>query len=417
MIENYHKYLLEGNPFPEAATLDPNSPDRKTNGQIFCEEIVRYKLKATTEKIEGKVNVVYVAGLEFDKGLGKSALVVHQWRGLKERDLITAPYMRCRSRQKPADFCDTLVKAWSDQHHVWRAFGNIVSKFASEQSSPSLTKQSVELLLKTYPNPPVNLPFVRYLHVTRPETLAKSLGDWIHAKDPQLQSKYGRFFVEQNLTHPAEFFDNYLRMKIPGMDRIDLYKNTMLCLNLGGYQYHYLFLDQFEDAVMPVSPNGMADFCLGMRRIIEANQDLAMMIVTLHPDSETKLDLPAAADLVRIAPTDNYHRVDMLALEAEGDDAIALATAYLDSYRLGKPPYRTFPLEEGVIRYAGFLEGGNIRRTLQRLNVCLRVAASRSAPEVTMDYVAANHRELMGTEPQSELLTKFNASAKSQNKA
>jgi hypothetical protein len=106
----------------------------------------------------------------------------------------------------------------------------------------------------------------------------------------------------------------------------------------------------------------------------------------------------------------------MLALESEGDDAIALATEYLDSYRLGNPPYRTFPLEEGVIRYACFLEGGNIRRTLQRLNVCLRVAASRSAPEVTMDYVAANHRDLMGAEPQSELLTKFNASTKSQNK-
>lgn len=416
MTDNYEKYLLKENPFPEVATLDPNSSDRRTNGEIFCEEIAKDEIKAITEKIEGKVNVVYVAGLEFDKGVGKSALVARQWRRLKERSLITAPYVRCKSKQKPVDFCDNLVKGWSDQHHIWRAFGSILSDFVSEDVSPGLTRQAVDLMLKTYPNPPVNLPFTRYLHVTKPESLARNLGDWMHAKDPRIHAKYGKFFVEQNLTRPAEFFDGYIKLKIAGADRIDLYKNTMLCLNLGRYEYHYLFLDQFEDAVMPVSSGGMADFCLGMRRIIEANQGLAMMLVTLHPDSEMKLELPGAADLVKIAPADNYHRVDVLKLETEGDDAIALATAYMDSYRLGKPSYRTYPLEEDVIRYTCFLEGGNIRRTLQKLQVCLKVVANRSVPEITMDYVIANHRELMGTELQSDLLTKFKAFKKTRNK-
>src|SRR5438876_10538417 len=111
-----------------------------------------------------------------------------------------------------------------------------------------------------------------------------------------------------------------------------------------------------------------------MRRMIEANQGIAMMLVTLHPDSETKLGLPGATDLVKIAPIDNYRRVDVMALRTEGDDAISLAVAYMDAYRCGAPKYPPYPLTEDVIRYTCFLEEGNIRRTLQELYVCLKFA-------------------------------------------
>ncbi len=416
MLENYEQYLLEENPFPEVGVLDPTSLNRKVNGEIFCEEIVADEIRAISEKIEGRVNVVYVAGVEFDKGVGKSALVAREWRRLRSKDFVTAPYIRCKSRQKPGDFCDGLVKAWSDLQQVWSAFGNILRDFSGENSGSTLTKQAVDLMLRTHPAPPDTLPFTRYLHVAKAESLARTLGEWMHAKDARVDSKYGRFFVEQNLTRPANFYDSYSKLKISGSDRIDLYKQTMLCLCLGGYKFHYIFLDQFEDAVMPVSSGGLSEFCLGMRRMIEANQGLAMMLVTLHPDSETKLELPGATDLVKIAPVDNYHRVDVMAIRPEGDDAIALAVAYMDAYRRARPQYRTFPLKEEVVRYTCFLEGGNIRRTLQKLHVCLKVAVRRSIPEITMDYVMANHRDLMGTEAQNDLLTKFEASTNPRNK-
>jgi hypothetical protein len=82
----------------------------------------------------------------------------------------------------------------------------------------------------------------------------------------------------------------------------------------------------------------------------------------------------------------------------------------MDAYRSGQPKYPTYPFREDVIRYGCFLEEGNIRRTLQKLHVCLKIAALRSVPEITMDYVKANHRNLMGTELQDDLLTMFEKS-------
>ena len=411
MEENYEQYYLEENPFPEVATLDPSSRDKKTNGEIFCEEIVRDEVGAITQKIDGRVNVVYVAGLQFDKGVGKSALVAHEWRRLKRTESVTAPFMRCKSKQKPTDFCDGLVKIWCDEAHIWNVFGTILSQYVVENASPGLTKQAIDLMLKTYPNPPETLPYTRYLHVLKLQNLARNIGDWMHAKETRIDPRFASFFIEQLLSHPGEFYETYLKLRIPGFDRVDLYKQALLCLRLGGYNYHYIFLDQFEDAVMPISASQLGDFCLGMRRMIEANQGLGMMLVTLHPDSETKLGLPGATDLVKIAPIDNYRRVDVMALRTEGDDAISLAVAYMDAYRSGQPKYPTYPLREDVIRYACYLEEGNIRRTLQKLHVILKVAALRSLPEITMDHVKMSHRDLMGTELQDDLITKFEKSA------
>ncbi len=416
MEENYKQYDLDDNPFPEVATLDPGSRDKRTNGEIFCEQIARDEIRAISEKIDQRVNVVYVAGLQFDKGVGKSALVAHEWRQLKERELVTSPFIRCKSKEKPADFCNRLVKTWCDEEHVWKAFGTIISQYAGEVASPSVSKQTVGLMLRSYPRPPEALPYTRYLHLMNPERLARDIGDWMHAKESRIDPKYGSFFIEQSLSRPNEFYESYLKLRIPGSDRIDVYKQTMMCLRLGGYKYHYIFLDQFEDAVMLVSAGQLADFCLGMRRMIEANQGLGMMLVTLHPDSETKLGLPGATDLVKIAPIDNYRRVDVMALRTEGDDAISLAVAYMDAYRSSRAKYPTHPLRENVIRYACFLEEGNVRRTLQKLHVCLKMASLKSEPEITMDYVRANHRDLMGTELQEDLLTKFESSTQASSK-
>ncbi|SRR6266702_782147 len=406
-MTDYHQFDLRDNPFPEVATLDPSSPDPRINGEIFCEQIVGEEMQAVTEKMRRRVNVIYVAGLEFDKGVGKSALVAHSWRSFSKEGVVTAPYVRCKSKNRPGDLSDLLVREWTKQGILWNTFGQLLLRYASEHPSPNLTRQAIEVMLKVFQKPPETLPFTRFLHLTRPAALAKPLGDWINKQEPRIDAKFGQFFAEQSLTHPDTFYDEYLRFKLPAHDRIDFYRNMLFVLKMGGYQYHYLFLDQFEDAVMPVSTAGMADFCLGMRRIIEANQGIATVVVTLHPDSETKLDLPGAADLVKIAPVDDIHRVDVGVLESASNDAIVLARSYFDKYRVKVDVKPTSPLAEDVIRYACFLEDGNIRRTLQKLHTILRCAAEHGIQPMTMDYVKLNHRETMGTELQPELIRKF----------
>ncbi len=411
-MTDYQGFYLRENPFPEVATLDPGSPDPKVNGEIFCEEIVGDEMRDITEKMNRRVNVIYVAGLEFDKGVGKSALIAHQWRPFAKDGIITTPYIRCKSRNKPDDFCDLVVREWAKQGTLWKAFGRLLERYASENPSPSLTSEAIQLMLKTFQRPPETLPLSRFLHITKPLSLSRSLGEWMNLKEPRVDGKLGEFFSERNLTHPEAFFDGYVKFKFPGVDRIDLYKSILHVLRLGGYQYHYLFLDQFEDSVMPVSPAGIAGFCLGMRRIIEASQGLATILVTLHPDSETKLDLPAGGDLVKIAPVDDIHRVDVGVLEQAGDDAIALAKSYFGRYRTQHAAEPTYPLAADVIRYICFLEGGNVRRTLQKLHAVLRHAAEQNVHPLTMEYVKSNHRETMGTELQPDLLQRFETSSK-----
>ncbi len=411
-MTDYQSFHLSENPFPEVATLDPSSPDAKVNGEIFCEEIVGDEMRNITEKMNRRVNVIYVAGLEFDKGVGKSALVAHQWRPFAKDGLITTPYVRCKSKNKPDDFCDLIVREWGKLGTLWNAFGRLLEQYSSENPSPSLTREAIELMLKTFQRPPEILPLTRFLHITKPHSLAKSMSDWMSRKELRIDGKFGEFFAEQNLTHPEAFFDGYLKLKSAGVDRIDWYKSVLYVLRLCGYQYHYIFLDQFEDSVMPISTTGMASFCLGMRRIIEASQGLATILVTLHPDSETKLDLPGAGDLVKIAPVDDIHRVDVGVLEQAGDDAIALAKSYFDRYRTQHTAEPTYPLAEDVIRYICFLEGGNVRRTLQKLHVVLRHAAEQDIHSLTMEYVQSNHRETIGTELQPDLLQRFESSSK-----
>ena len=75
MTENYATYLLKENPFPQVATVDPSKTDIRVNGTIFREEVLCDEVRALTDKIDKKTAMIYVAGLKFDKGIGKSALI------------------------------------------------------------------------------------------------------------------------------------------------------------------------------------------------------------------------------------------------------------------------------------------------------------------------------------------------------
>ena len=70
MSLNFSNYLLKENPFPETAVIDPLSDNIRINGEIFHEEIFRNEIEALKRKTEQRINVIYITGIQFDRGVG-----------------------------------------------------------------------------------------------------------------------------------------------------------------------------------------------------------------------------------------------------------------------------------------------------------------------------------------------------------
>jgi hypothetical protein len=81
MIE-FAKYNLRENPFPSTAVIDPLSEDIRLNGGIFHAGIFLEEIESLRKKTEQGINLIYLAGIEFDRGIGKSALVINHMRHL-----------------------------------------------------------------------------------------------------------------------------------------------------------------------------------------------------------------------------------------------------------------------------------------------------------------------------------------------
>jgi hypothetical protein len=396
MTEDYAPYLVKENPFPAVAIVDPKKADIRVNGEIFRAEIVREEVSSLREKIEKKTSMVYVAGLKFDKGIGKSALIVHEWRRLRSLENATSILIRCNPKDKPTDLALAIASEWHEHRYLWKATQKLLSQFAQTRDDVRISSDSIDTMFGAYPSPPERLPLTLYTHVTSSDRLAKVFARWIASLSGQLSSQFLEQFFTIYLDKPAEFPERVSKFRIRGVDEVDIYASLLEVLFVSGYKDNFVFLDQLEDAIMPLPAGRIGEFCLDLKRILEASIGRAVMVVTLHPDSEMKLDTQAAQHLLKVAPTDAAHRVDVLALEATKNDAVELAAEYMNRFRSDVPKHSTFPLDTDVIRYIAFLKEGNVRSTLQQLHECLKFGASNGHPAITLNYVLEHHKETMG---------------------
>ena len=184
------------------------------------------------------------------------------------------------------------------------------------------------------------------------------------------------------------------------MDIIALYEACSRLLNGYGYQRHYIFLDQFEDLIMGTSKSGMNKFALEMKSFIRASSGSATIFVTLHPNSEMSLRVPAAQDMTGLAPLDAVHRIDVMVLDTKGDSAISLAEEYFKCFRVceTQAPYATFPIEPELLEFICYLNRGLIRGFLEQLHNSLDFGANNGHPEITFKYAEEHPLEILGKE-------------------
>lgn len=396
MTEDYAPYSLKENPFPQLAIVNPKNPDIRVNGEIFRENILQDEITSIRDRMEKRTSIIYVTGLKFDKGIGKSALVVHESRRVADVPETTSVLVRCNSKNKPADLALAVAAEWHEHRYLWNAMHRILLTFSNSRQDARVTTEAIDTMFNAYQSPPESLPLTLYTHVTAPTRFAKMVAEWLKSQSSQLNEDFLEQFLTLYLSRPKEFSQKIAKIRVKGLDAIDVYANLLGFLHQSGFKNNYVFLDQLEDAIMPLPAGKIGEFCLDFRRMLEAGMEKSVMIVTLHPDSEMKLDTQAAQHLLKVAPLDAAHRIDVLALEFSGNDAIDLAIEYMNHFRTEKPDFPTFPMDPDVIRYVCFLKEGNIRQILQQLNECLKFAASNGGHRVSMDYVLEHHKETMG---------------------
>ncbi len=341
--------------------------------------------------------MIYVAGLQFDRGVGKSALLSHVWRQLRQDSKLFAVFIRCiesAPTNRPAGICTAIVQQLHKEGYLWQAFWRLMLIFAIERKSLVFTGESVETLSRAFPKPVDNLPLLLYTHVSDSARFAAEVAKWLQEKY-RVGERLSLALSESYLSRPLSFVERLGR----AADPITSFGDVMSLMLGGGFEYGYLFLDQFEDSVMSCPTGKMGEFGLGLRRMLEASSGKASIIVTLHPDSEQKLNSnPAVQNLQSLAPIDAKRYISLNVLEENNELIVPLTAEYLKNFRAGDVPYETFPIDPKVIRYACFLKKGNLRYILQQLHDCVNFGALSGAREIDMEFVLENHDMTMGSE-------------------
>lgn len=404
-MNEFEKYYLSENPFPETAVIDPFSDDDRINGSIFQEQIFEREISQLEMKTKRRINMIYLSGIQFDKGVGKSALLIHHWRKCKLKPNSTSLYLRCDDNDKPKDICKKIIGAWHAEEVLWDMFQKCLTQYAVEERTPLFSPDSVKLLFESSPSLPSTFPLTLYTQMRDEKKLSENLALFAQRRFKVKRENVKKFF-EAYLSEPTLYPATLNSTKIAP---IEVFGDLLTLLSFYGYERHYLFLDQFEDLILGTQKRGIGQLSLSLKKMILNSSGKVSFYVTLHPNSEMYLKTQEAKDLTGVAPLNTIHRVDVMVLDVRGEAALLLADKYFDHFRVGQAPYATFPVERELVEFFCFLQQGNIRGFLQQMHNCIEYCSMFGLSEVSLSYALENSLELFGREVSMKLLDRFYA--------
>jgi len=322
----YEPYYLRDNPFPAAPLLDPNSDDDRENGKIYNPHIREVETCSFESKIRQRPPLIYIENSVFERGVGKSALLVQQWRQLQKQADVTSIYIRSKEKLRPVDFAARLIERWHQEGHLWAVVLQTLATYVKDNPQSELPQAGLNLFKEKFPCLPIRPISLTHFNVFNPKRLIGDLANLAHHQaGAHLHIDLAKVFFETYLTDPNKFLEvcpAILRKQ--KTDHIAMLAGVYRLLRLGGYQYHYLFFDQFEDVIHGMSGKALITFNAEMRRLIEASLRQATITVTLHPGAALALSTHEGGDIRSIAPRDPRHVVDVRPLTREGAHQLAL---------------------------------------------------------------------------------------------
>lgn len=397
-MSTYERYYLIDNPFPTAPILDPNSDDDRVNGKIYNPHIREAEIQSFESKIRQKLPLIYIENSEFERGVGKSALLVQQWRQLQAQADMTSIYIRSTERLKPADFAARVIERWHYEGHLWAVILQTLVLYVNENPHGEIPTAGLNLFREKYPRLPQRPISLHNFNVFNPKRLTGDLAAMVQERTGDyLSPDLAKLFFETYLTEPDKFLQSYPSiLKKQKTDNIALIAGVYRWLRMGGYQYHYLFFDQFEDVVHGLSGKALITFNTELRRLIEASMGLATITVTLHPGATQALSTHEGGDIRSIAPLDSRHVVDVRRLTKEG--AHQLALTYLEHYRLSSAAQSDplYPFTSEAVNTIHAASQGNIRACLQAFNYAIVCGMDAGFAAIDQDFLVDHHTEITG---------------------
>jgi len=397
-MSKYEIYNLKENPFPHAGTLNPFSKDPRENGEIFQPSLIADEVKQLEKGVNDRLNMIYIMGLVHERGTGKSALLVHQLRQLEHQqnaeERIWTTYIRCTMKEKPEYFCNRIIEEWHRTGKLWSLFEQLLLKYARLTDSRTITEAAVKVLFHHNKKPPQQLNLMRYFHTRKSDLLGRDIArfvDNIQGANIEIVST----FVEMYLSKPDALLEKLNARRFRNADEIDIFGEFLRLSQFEISKYHYVFLDQLEDVIADLTERLVTKFCLSMRRLLEVSRGKVTYIVTLHPDSEIRLEGQAAKHLTTLAPLNQPHRIDLRLPNWEGDASVQLAKVYLDYYRIKKED-DTIPFTPNAIKFVTFCSDRCIREILQRLYFTLEFAVDQQVSMIDYEFMKAHPEKTVG---------------------
>jgi hypothetical protein len=409
--ERYHPYFLKGNPFPQMAIIDPYSADIRINGTIFNKEVFQEEITDLRRKIESRINLIYITGGGWERGVGKSALMVQEWKRLTSKPGITSMYIRVRSKSGPADFCDDIVQKWHEEGFLWEALKKLLLKYTDESASPKVNSSDVKAFASTYPKLTDDVQFGLFSFLYKVEVVISDMTKWICSQSSLAKEKVVQAFLGTYLTKPSSFPNEWLKTtRGKGVDKIECLRTMMELMRLSGFLYHYFFLDQFEETIEPLRGASLSTFSTGMSSLLRACTGQATIVVTLHPVAEQALGQPEGKHVISLASLDRRHKIDVNTMSPP--EGVELCLGYMSLFRKSKPDSPLFPFDEDVVKYLTYLTNGVSRLFLECMNRALEVGVFNEYALITLDFLQQHHEEITGKVFIEEKLEEYMESAK-----
>jgi hypothetical protein len=409
--ERYYPYFLKGNPFPQMAVIDPYSTDARINGMIFNEEVFQEEIKDLKQKIDSRINLIYITGGGWHRGVGKSALMVQEWKRLTSQPNITSIYMKVKSKSMPADFCGDIVLKWHEGGFLWEALKKLLLKYVEETPSPKVDRSDVRAFISTYPKKTDEIQFGLFSFLYKIETVVSDVTKWIRSQSSLAKEKIVQSFLETYLTKPSSFSDEWLRItRGKGTDKMECLRTMMELMRISDYLYHYFFMNQFEYTIAPLRGAGLTVFSIEMSSLLLACAGQATIVVTLHPEAEQALGTPEGKHVTTLASLDVRHKIDVNLMS--WPEGVKLCLSYMNLFRRDKPDNPLYPFHEDVIKYLTYLANGVPRDFLESMNRAIEVGVLKDYALLTLDFVEQHHEEITGKVFMEEKLKEYMEYAK-----
>lgn len=393
--KRYHLYFLRGNPFPQMAIIDPYNNDVRINGMIFNKEVFQEEIEQLRRKINSKTNLIYITGGGWERGVGKSALLVQEWKRLTTLPHITSIYVKVRPKSRASDFCDDVVLKWHKGDFLWEVLKRLLLKYAEETPSPKVTSSDVKAFVSMYPKLSDDIQFGIFSFLYKTETVVSDMTKWISNRRPIVKVKIVHSFLDTYLTKPSDFPDVWLKTtRGKGIDKIECLRTMIELMRISGFVYHYFFLDQFEETIEPLRGASLSIFSTGMSSLLRACSGQATIVVTLHPVAEQALGQPEGKHVISLAGLDRRHKIDVNTMNPP--EGVELCLSYLSPFRHGKPDDPLYPFKDDAVKYLTYLANGVPRLVLESMNQAIEKGISANYAIITLDFLKQYHEEITG---------------------